>query len=217
MTRRTLKTNATVRDAREKTRLDQSRRRVLAMATGLVSTVSLAGCMSTANSNSPDESHDETTNETHAHDEALPDAPVDHAEVAMLSDESGHHFDPHLVWVTKGGTVTWTNESGAHTTTAYHPDVDKPVRIPDDAASWDSGMFSKQGATFEHTFEVAGVYDYFCIPHEFRGMVGSVIVGYPETQDQPGLAPPQDSLPADAQAVIKTLNEQATKVLEQTQ
>ena len=217
MTRRTLKTNATVRDAREKPRLDQSRRRVLAMATGLVGTVGLAGCMSTANSNSPDESHDETTNETHTHDEGLPDGPVDHAEVAMLSEESGHHFDPHLVWVTKGGTVTWTNESGAHTTTAYHPDVDKPSRIPKDAASWDSGMFSKQGATFEHTFEVAGVYDYFCIPHEFRGMVGSVIVGHPETQDQPGLAPPRDSLPEDAQAVIKTLNEQATKALEQTQ
>ena len=187
------------------------------MATGLVGTVSLAGCTSSANGNFPDESQDETANGAHGHDEGLPDGPVDHAEVAMLSAETGHHFGPHLVWVPKGGTVTWTNESGAHTTTTYHPDVDKPVRIPEDAASWDSGMFSKQGATFEHTFEVEGVYDYFCIPHEYRGMVGSVIVGHPEIQEQPGLAPPQESLPEEAQAVIKTLNEQATKALEQTQ
>ena len=78
-------------------------------------------------------------------------------------------------------------------------------------------MFSRQGATFEHTFEVGGVYDYFCIPHEYRGMVGSVIVGHPKPQEQPGLTPPQASLPADAQAVIERLNEQTTTTLEQTQ
>ena len=217
MIRQTLKTNPTVRDVQGTPRLDPSRRRVLAMASGLISAVSLAGCTSTANNKAPDENHDNAGNETHDHDEGPPDGPVNHAEVAMLSDETGHYFDPHLVWVTKGGTVTWTNESGAHTTTAHHPDVNKPSRIPEDAASWDSGMFSEQGATFEYTFEVEGVYDYFCIPHEYRGMVGSVIVGHPETQEQPGLAPPQDSLPADAQAVIETLNEQTTTALEQRQ
>ena len=134
----------------------------------------------------------------------------------MLSDDTGHHFEPHVVWVETGGTVTWTNESGSHTTTAYHPEFDKPSRIPDDAEPWDSGMFSEEGKTFDRTFDIEGVYDYFCIPHEYRGMVGSVIVGEPDAEDQPGLADPQENLPEEAREVIAELNEQVTEALNHT-
>jgi hypothetical protein len=32
------------------------------------------------------------------------------------------------------------------------------------------------GGTFSYTFEESGRYDYFCIPHESMGMIGSVTV-----------------------------------------
>lgn len=68
----------------------------------------------------------ESHSEGHSHGmEEVPRGPASHAEVAMLSADGGHHFDPHVVWVEKGGTVTWTLESGAHSTTAYHPSNDR--------------------------------------------------------------------------------------------
>ena len=42
---------------------------------------------------------------------------------------------------------------------------------------WDSGMIEGgSGGTFSFTFEEPGTYDYFCIPHESMGMIGSVTV-----------------------------------------
>jgi len=50
---------------------------------------------------------------------------------------------------------------------------------PEAAAPWDSGFLVKPGDTFEVTFTVEGVYDYFCLPHEAAGMVGRIVVGRP--------------------------------------
>jgi plastocyanin len=208
-----------------------NRRRFLATVGGSATVVSGAGCLeSSGNGNSTDDdgSHDDSDSsgdhdstestggsDDHEHGEEI-EGPVDHADVAMLSDDTGHHFEPHVVWVETGGTVTWTNESGSHTTTAYHSEFDKPSRIPDDADPWDSGMFSEEGKTFDRTFDVEGVYDYFCIPHEYRGMVGTVIVGEPDPHDQPGLADPQDDLPEEAREVLAELNEQVNEALGHT-
>lgn len=208
-----------------------NRRRFLATVGSSAVVASGAGCTEFApegNGEGDDGGHDENgssgdhdghdENESsgdhgdHDHSEEV-EEPAEHADVAMLSDDTGHHFEPHVVWVETGGTVTWTNESGSHTTTAYHSEFDKPSRIPDDADPWDSGMFSEEGKTFERMFEVEGVYDYFCIPHEYRGMVGSVIVGEPDPHDQPGLAEPQEDLPGEARAVLAELNEQVHEEL----
>jgi plastocyanin len=150
----------------------------------------------------------------HHGSETLPKTPSDKAHVAMITNDAGYHFDPHIVWITKGGTVTWTLESGTHSTTAYHPANSKPLRIPEKAAAWNSGVLSKQGTTFKQTINIEGVYDYFCIPHESRGMLGSVIVGHPNPSGQPGLTPPQKKLPKQAQQKITELNEMAMKILE---
>lgn len=75
-----------------------------------------------------------------------------------------------------GDTVRWVNESGVHTTTAYHPKYGKELKIPEGAEPWDSGIVTQVGATFEYTFKVPGTYEYFCIPHEAVGMVGKIIV-----------------------------------------
>lgn len=96
----------------------------------------------------------------------------------MISDD-GHDFEPDLVWIEAGGTVTWTNESGSHTATAYHPDFDKPRRIPLAAESWNSGMSSEPGRSFKYTFGEARVYDYFCIPTNIERCLAVYLSGAP--------------------------------------
>jgi len=64
--------------------------------------------------------------------------------------------------------------------------------IPDDAEYFASGGYESQAAaydawddrggrlgtreTFEHTFEIPGTYEYFCIPHEGAEMTGEIVV-----------------------------------------
>ncbi|MFB6171352.1 MAG: plastocyanin/azurin family copper-binding protein [Haloarculaceae archaeon] len=97
-------------------------------------------------------------------------------------------FRPEETTASVGDTVVWRNTSSrGHTVTAYENG------IPDGAAYFASGGYETESAareawrtggdgtipgdaTFEHTFEVAGTYHYFCIPHESRGMVGRVVV-----------------------------------------
>jgi halocyanin-like protein len=105
-------------------------------------------------------------------------------DAAKTSAASNYKFEPEVIKIEKGDTVTWEMESGMHTVTAYEN------RIPDDAEAFDSGMLSgKTGESFSHTFDVAGVYDYYCSPHEFKGMVGTVVVGTPGNKE-PGLSAP---------------------------
>ncbi len=97
-------------------------------------------------------------------------------------------FTPREVTVAVGETVVWRNtNSRAHTVTAYEDP------LPAGAAYFASGGFAAEQAardgfyerfdgaiasddTYEHTFERAGEYPYFCIPHERGGMVGTVVV-----------------------------------------
>jgi plastocyanin len=151
----------------------------------------------------------------HGHDEAVGD-PVEVAAVDMVSTSDGEHFEPHVVRVTKGGTVRWTNESGTHSTTAYAPAKDKPQLMPDGAAAWDSGIFTEEGATFEHTFETEGVYHYYCTPHETMGMIGSVVVGEPDAHGQPALEEPPEGMPDRVREKITELNAMCNEALGHT-
>jgi plastocyanin len=74
-------------------------------------------------------------------------------------------FDQANITVEPGTTVTWVQSgNNPHTTTSYD-------------GLWDSGMIEGgSGGTFSYTFEEPGRYDYFCIPHESMGMIGSVTV-----------------------------------------
>ena len=89
-------------------------------------------------------------------------------------------FEPRV-----GEPVVWRNTGmRAHTVTAYSSG------IPSDATFFASGGFETTaaareawqqnsggaiygGETYEYTFETPGSYNYFCIPHEPAGMVGS--------------------------------------------
>ncbi|PGF14976.1 halocyanin [Natrinema sp. CBA1119] len=96
-------------------------------------------------------------------------------------------FLPAEYEVSVGDTVIWKNTSEAdHTVTAYE------ALIPDDAEYFASGGYESQAAaydawddrggrlgtreTFEHTFEIPGTYEYFCIPHEGAEMTGEIVV-----------------------------------------
>lgn len=94
---------------------------------------------------------------------AASDQPV----VAMQNNA----FDPVGLHVEPGTTVRFELEEGSHSATAYAD------RIPADAEPFDSGVID--AGSFEHTFEVPGTYDYYCIPHESMGMVGRIVVGEP--------------------------------------
>ena len=96
-------------------------------------------------------------------------------------------FEPAELTISQGDTVAWNHAGGeAHNVVAYESE------IPADATYWASGGFESQDAAVEgwdngqgavqsgqsyvHTFETTGEHNYFCVPHEAAGMVGTVIV-----------------------------------------
>ena len=159
--------------------------------------------------------HDHGHQHDHGHDHELGD-PTSTVAVSMETHEDGtHHFVPHVVHIEVGGTVRWVNDSGSHDTTAYHPDTFGEIRrIPSNTEPWESGLLNEPGETFEQTFETEGVYDYVCTPHEGGGMVGTVVVGWPDPEDQPGLEPVAADRPASAKEGMERYNDRVRQLLE---
>jgi plastocyanin len=185
-----------------------TRRRLLAL-TGGVAAATLAGCVGAQRDPNYTPPTEAPQDEGESDGQGGSGGPTmaSSASVEMTTTPDGAQvFDPDLVWLEPGGTITFVNESGTHSATAYAEANDKPGRIPSGAEAWDSGILTDQGAEFSHTFETEGVYDYYCIPHEALGMTGTVVVGEPSAEGQPGLAPPQDSLPDGARTEIEGLN-----------
>jgi len=98
-------------------------------------------------------------------------------------------FRPETLTVEPGRTVTFLNTSShTHTVTAFEGGIPAEADYfssggfeSEEAAreAWDGsfGGALHEGDTFEHTFEIPGRYDYFCIPHIRSDMVGTVHVG----------------------------------------
>lgn len=121
--------------------------------------------------------------------------------VGLRTSGGNFRFDPVGLRIEPGTSVTWLNMGDFHSSTAFHPDHshllggDVPLRIPEGAEPWHSGMLGlTDGTQFEHTFSVEGVYDYFCQPHYLFGMVGRIIVGA-EGGGQVPVARPPSGLP----------------------
>ncbi len=101
--------------------------------------------------------------------------------IRLRGDAEGEHvgFDPVGLLIQPGQTVRFLCEANYHSTAAYHPDNSRhSLRIPRTAAPWNSDVL-QPGEQFAVTFNVPGVYDYFCAPHEQAGMVGRLVVGQP--------------------------------------
>lgn len=114
---------------------------------------------------------------------------ADKVDIAMSGRPDGSHvwFNPIGLLVAPGTTIRWTNtdKSNSHTATAYHPALyGRQARIPEGAEPWDSD-YLLPGESFEVTLSVAGVYDFYCVPHEHAGMVGRIIVGEPTGEPYP--------------------------------
>lgn len=82
-------------------------------------------------------------------------------------EETNSCYVPYEIVISPGTQVTWTNDDeAAHTVTSGNPE-DGPDGL------FDSALFMA-GATFSHTFESSGSYQYFCMVHPW--MIGKVTV-----------------------------------------
>jgi plastocyanin len=99
-------------------------------------------------------------------------------------------FSPSSVTIHPGDQVKWTWGSSGHSTTSGS--LGQPNGI------WDSGIHN-QGATFTHTFNSAGTFPYYCVPHGgCCNMVGTVMVvnASPTPMPTPTSTPRPTSTPA---------------------
>jgi plastocyanin len=79
--------------------------------------------------------------------------------------------------------VTWGFASAGHNV-CCRPDDSDEAGLPATAEGFASyspdespeGSLVPRGKTYEHTFDVAGQYDYVCIPHESLDMTGTIQV-----------------------------------------
>ncbi len=82
-------------------------------------------------------------------------------------EERNQCFIPADVTISVGDTVTWSNDdTAAHTVTSG-------IASEGPDGIFDSSLFMA-GTTFEHTFDEAGEFDYFCMVHPW--MTGKVLV-----------------------------------------
>jgi halocyanin-like protein len=79
-------------------------------------------------------------------------------------------FLPTGLWIDPGTTVTFEWVSNGHNVL--------PEEQPDGAGWEGSGQaLENEGFSYTHTFDTAGIYKYYCSPHEQLGMLGAIAVG----------------------------------------
>lgn len=81
---------------------------------------------------------------------------------------NGKFFVPETLTVSKGTTVSWTNgDSTLHTVTSGS------AESGNSGSEFDSSYLAA-GKTFQHQFNTAGTFDYYCTLHPY--MKGKVVV-----------------------------------------
>lgn len=92
------------------------------------------------------------------------------ADDAAVRMSSSMRYDPAIIEIPVGGTVTWQNDGGReHTVTAVAEDGTP-------SGEFASGTVVGTG-DYTHTFESAGEFPYHCEFHADEQMVGLVVVG----------------------------------------
>ncbi len=105
-----------------------------------------------------------------------PDASLQGMKCVGEGASSNLCFNPGILTVNKGTTVTWVNlDNLAHTVTSGFSYVDQsaPAEMRGPDGRFDSGLISP-GGKFSYTFNEVGEFPYFCIPHPT--MTGKIIV-----------------------------------------
>ncbi len=117
-------------------------------------------------------------------------------------------FDPPGLLLERGDRVVFVLVEDVlgdgHSATAFHPDLDKALRIPETAPPWNTGLLREFGASAERVFRALGVHDFFCIPHADMGMVGRIVV---EEATGPGSQPLSVGVSPAGRSVMPTLDE----------
>ncbi|WP_415382040.1 plastocyanin/azurin family copper-binding protein [Halosimplex sp. TS25] len=178
------------------TSIDPSRRKLLRVAGVAIAGGAIAGCSAAPGESSDsggdggsdggDGSSDGGTPEPTQSGGGSSSGEWTETSTVEMTDELG--FEPKQIQVEAGTTVTFENVGSiGHTVTAYEDE------IPDGATYFASGEFDSQqaasegysseqagnvpaGESYEVTLETTGTYEYYCIPHEMNGMVGSIKV-----------------------------------------
>ena len=90
--------------------------------------------------------------------------------VKMLNklDDRSMVFDSEIVRVNSGDTVFWESTDPGHNVQFISKNG-----VPEGVEKFKS----KVGKDAEFTFEIPGIYAYWCTPHKTMGMIGFVIVG----------------------------------------
>jgi halocyanin-like protein len=146
-------------------RPDRSRRTALAtIAAGLGA--SLTGCLGVTGSSRPadfDGWFDDVSN----YDGVVSERAADEVEITVGATGNGGNFGfaPAAVRVSTGTTVVWrwNGKGSIHNVVA-------------ESGRFESELTARAGATFEHAFDTAGTYRYYCDPHRRSGMKGVVVV-----------------------------------------
>lgn len=104
------------------------------------------------------------------------------ADATIVAGPGGNLvFDPENLRVSTGDTIEWRFDSAGHNVSC-RPDAASQSSLPEEAEPFsshppdDPSETDPSGATYRHTFEVAGSYTYVCIPHANAGMVGNITV-----------------------------------------
>jgi plastocyanin len=84
------------------------------------------------------------------------------------SPSNTKNFDPPSITVAAGSTVKWENkDSTLHTVTSGSAEAGDSGKVFDSS-------YLAAGKEFEHKFDTAGTFDYYCTLHPF--MKGKVVV-----------------------------------------
>ncbi|WP_138005426.1 hypothetical protein [Halalkalirubrum salinum] len=167
--------------------MQRTRRTVLVSAVGICG---FSGCLAGAERATVGDgaSKDETTAT-----EAIADSPVASATVSITTEDD--LFDPPLVHLMRGGTITWTNDS--------EPDRDLKTisgRIPTDGDTWSETI--PAGGSIELTVKREGVYD---CSTESQSTVGRIVVGEPHVESEPAMNDDGENLAPPAAAALAEL------------
>jgi len=99
-------------------------------------------------------------------------------------------FSPSSVTIHPGDQVRWSWSSSFHSTTSGSPGQPNGI--------WDSGI-QNQGATFTHTFNSAGTFPYYCVPHGgCCNMVGTIVVATASPTPTPASTPRPTATPVSS-------------------
>jgi plastocyanin len=157
---------------------------------GVAAGAALAGCSSSGGSGGGGDGESGSNGETATETAESGDggSGSEWTETSTVEMTDGLAYEPKKIQVEAGTTITFENVGAiGHTVTAYED------KIPDGANYFASGGFDSQqaakdgysngqegniteGESYEVTLETTGTYEYYCIPHEMNGMVGTIKV-----------------------------------------